>query len=1128
MYVESGRLVVSASDLTGFLECGHLTALDRRAALGEMSASDGTDPTLDVVQRRGLEHEARHLESLRDRGRTVAEVPGPQGPGGLAAAQRATIDAMRSGADAIYQATFYDGTWRGHADFLEKRPGRPSALGDWSYDIADTKLARRLKVPALLQMALYAEQLERVQGVPPEWLTVVTGDDRREPFPYHHVAAYARRAGRRFLDVLGGEPRATYPIPVSHCGACRWKADCEGRWRADDHLSLVAFLRRDHREALEAAGVDTVQALGTTPGDRLPRAIGAPSRHRLAGQARLQLAERRQGAPVYELPEHVPGRGFDRLPEPSPGDLFLDIEGDPFAGERGLEYLWGIADRKGGFTAYWAHDSAEERRAVERVVDHIREAWAADPGMHVYHYAPYETARLHALTARYGTRTGELDRMLRSTRFVDLYAVVRQGLRISKESCSIKELEDFYRPAGRGAAEIAEAGDSIVAYERWLATGERAELDAIERYNRDDCVSASELRDWLEDRRGELLARGDRLLRPEDGSAEPPAEQERADERTEVVAGELVAAVPDDPAERSADERGLLAGLLGWHRREARAEWWDFYRLRDLEPDDLEAESAALGPLSGPEFMGVQARSGLWRYAFPPQDCKAGIDDRLDHLDVPGSSRIAAIDPEAGWVELKRGLPRAEPHPRGLVPQGPVSDIPLREALLELGAWVRDNGIDASGRYRAARDLLLRHPPRLRPGTPLRAPDEAGGDALRRTIPQLDGGVLPVQGPPGSGKTYAGARAIVDLVRAGQRVGITALSHKAIGNLLDEVMRAAREQEVSVRAVQRASENQRCGCPEVDRAERKEEVVDAVDAGQVDVVAGTAWLFADPRLDARLDVLVVDEAGQLSLANALVVARAATSLVLLGDPQQLAQPSKDVHPAGAGVSALEHVLAGHDTLPADRGLFFETTYRLSPEICELVSEMSYEGRLAPGGGALLRELRPPAELAAPGGGGGVRWWPVTHTGNASASTEEAEAVRQLVTSLLTARWCDPEGGEHPVTLDDILVVAPYNAQVGRIRGRLGADARVGTVDKFQGQEAAIVIVSLAASSAEDAPRGVNFLLDRNRLNVALSRARLISIVVGSPRLLVAPVRTPEQLRLVNDLCRLVEHAPLIA
>lgn len=1128
MYVDDDRLIVSASDLTGFLECAHLTGLDRRAALGELPPPERVDGTLDVVARKGLEHEARQVRSLREAGLTVVEVPDPQ-PGGLAAAQQATVEAMRSGADVIYQATFFDGRWRGHADFLEKRPDRSSDLGSWSYDVADTKLARRLKVPALLQMAVYAHQLEILQGAPPEWLTVITGDSRREPFRYRDVAAYARRARRRFLDVLDAHPRATYPVPVSHCAVCRWKADCEGRWRSDDHLSLVAYMRRDHREALEAAGIGTVHVLGATPGDRLPPAIGAPSRHRLAGQARLQLEERRQGGPVYELSAHATGRGFDRLPAPSHGDLFFDIEGDPFAGDQGLEYLWGVADRKGEFTAYWAHDSAEEERAVERVIDHIMDAWAADPGMHVYHYAPYETARLRALTARYGTRTDELDRMLRTGRFVDLYAVVRQGMRISKESYSLKKLEDFYRPAGRGGAEIAEAGDSIVAYERWLSTGDSAELDAIEHYNGDDCLSTSELRDWLEQRRGELLARGDRVLRPEEGTSEPPPEQVRADARTEALAGELLAAVPDDPGERSPEHHGrwLLAQLLGWHRREARAEWWDFYRLRDLEPEDLEQESAALGPLSSPEFMGVEARSGLWRYGFPPQDCKAGLDDRLDHLDVAGSSKIAAIDPEAGWVELKRELPRAEPQPRGLVPQGPRSDIPLREALHDLGAWVRDHGIDGPGRYRAGRDLLLGHPPRLRPGAVLRQPGEAGGDALRRTVLELDGGVLPVQGPPGSGKTYAGARAIVDLVRAGRRVGITALSHKAIGNLLDEVMRAARQQDVSVRAVQRASENQRCGCPEVERADRKEEVATAVEAGTVDVVAGTAWLFADPRLDERLDVLVVDEAGQLSLANTLVVARAATSLALLGDPQQLAQPSKDVHPPGAGVSALEHVLAGHDTLPAERGLFFETTYRMSPEVCAVVSEMSYEGRLAPGGDALLRDFRPPAELAAPGGRG-VRWWPVAHSGNASASTEEAEVVRQLVVSLRDVPWCDPDGGEHAVTLDDILVVAPYNAQVGRIRSRLGSDARVGTVDKFQGQEAPIVIVSLAASSAEDAPRGVNFLLDRNRLNVALSRARLMSIVVGSPQLLVAPVRTPEQLRLVNGLCRLVEQTPGIA
>nr|WP_281371873.1 TM0106 family RecB-like putative nuclease [Modestobacter versicolor] len=1127
--------------MTGFLECEHLTRLSLEVARGLRSRPAAVDPMTQLVAQHGIDHEARHVQRLRDRGLSVVEIDAPTGKdaAGLRRAQADTLAAMRAGADVVYQATFFDGTWRGHADFLLKRTDRASDLGPWAYDVADTKLARRIKVPALLQMALYGDLLAGLQGVPPELLTVVTGDQQELVFRYSDAEAYARAARDRFQQRLADGELAA-PYPNAHCGVCPWRETCTARWEEEDSLSLVAFMRRDHATALAEAGITTVAELAARRPEELPDAVGRTSRERLTQQARLQLAERVTGAPSYEFLPREHGRGFELLPPPSRGDLFFDIEGDPFAGDAGLEYLWGVLDTAGEFTAFWGCDpaaadqSAAERAAFEALVDHLSAVHAADPSMHVFHYAPYEPTRLKTLSARLQTREAEVDRLLRADVLVDLYAVVRQGLRLSKASYSIKQVEDFYRGHTRAHdEEVSDAGESIVAFERWLATRDQALLDQIEAYNRDDCVSTRELRDWLEGRRTELLASGALLRRPEDGDPDGSAENAAAQGLREELEQRLVADLPDTGRTPEQEATWLLAQQLGWHAREARSAWWEYFRLRDLPADELERETAALGPLEGPELVGADKRSQHWRYRFPPQETKVSAGSRFEHL-LPAAdgtritSSVVEVDPTAGWVVLSRGSSSPHDHPTGLLPTSPPSDRLFRAALHDLGEQVAGCGVDGPGPWRAARDLLLRRPPRLAAGTALRLPGEGAAEAVRRLAGRLDGGVLAVQGPPGAGKTYTGARAVVDLVRAGKRVGLTASSHKVIGNLLDAVMAAAREAGVPVRALQKADDLQRCSDADVQCVGSNGQVVDALDGGDVDLVAGTSWLFARPDLAGRLDVLVVDEAGQLSLANTLAVSRAAANLVLLGDPQQLRQPGRGIHPDGADVSALQHVLGDDEVLTDDRGVFLDRSWRMAPALCRVVSELSYRGELQPAPVTAGNAVDVPARWAAPAG---IGWVPVVHEGNGSASAEEAAVVAALITDLMGCSWRSA-GVEAVMRPSDVLVVTPYNAQVNQVRGALAAvglgGVEVGTVDKFQGREAAVAVFTLAASSGAHVPRRLDFLLDRHRLNVALSRAKTVAYLVGSPALLTSPVQTPEQLRLVNGLCRLVETATAAA
>jgi uncharacterized protein len=1175
-----GQPVYAATDLVGFLACSHRLALERAALAGLVAKPIRDDPTIDLIAKRGEAHERRYLEELRAAGRSVVEIErdGSIADAGeqLRAAAEETAAALRAGAEVVYQATFFDGTWRGHADFL-LRVDRPSDLGAWSYEVADTKLARRAKAGAVLQICSYVEGLALVQGLEPAWMHVVLGGSARqvETLRVADYMAYFRRVKAEFeAAVAAGEPvypvTATYPEPVEHCEVCRWAVHCRGQRRRDDDLSLVAGISSRQRRALKVRGIATRRGLAGTTMPMTPRLEGVSGEAlaRVHAQARIQVEGEDAGMPRHELldPERddagalVPDRGLLSLPAPSAGDLFFDIEGDPFALEDGIDYLFGVLEPRlpdpdrpdqPRFHELWSRDEAgevtlaAEKRAFEQLVDLVMDRLTADPALHVYHYAAYERTALARLAQRHATRELEVDRLLRGGVLVDLYRAVRQGLRASVESYSIKRLEPLY--GLEREVELRSAGSSIVAFEAWLegGTGEGGEvgeeiLRSIAGYNRDDVLSNWRLRDWLEARRADLERQlGVHLDRPSPPDPEAPAALTERDQRVADLVAALTDGVRADPLERTPAEqaRWLLAALLGFHRREDKAFWWRFYELAGMTDDELVDEREPLGRVEFLEDLGPVSRAGsrLQVFRFPAQDhaLKLGrsvINPRTVHeTGTKACGTVQEIDEVGLTVTLKRSTAQLRmPMPEALIPYDFVGSEEIQASLVRLADWVVEHGVEEpGGEHAAARDLLLRRPPRGAAGDGvLRGPAEAPVDAAVRLGLAIESGALAIQGPPGSGKTYTAAEMITALVRAGKRVGVTATSHKVIGNALDAVVKAAAEAGLAIRLGQKPGQEEAPTCARARPLDRVTEVRDALAAREVDVVGGTTWLWSRQELVGSVDVLFVDEAGQLSLANAVAAAPAGRSIVLLGDPQQLEQPRQGGHPPGAERSALGHVLGDAAVMPPDRGLFLTETWRLHPDLCGFTSEVFYDGQLTSRPSLVRQAL----SGTWPADGTGVRWVSVPHAGNATEAPEEADAVTAIVRALLEggASWTDRKGVERPVRLADVVVVAPYNAHVERIAVTLAgagyADARVGTVDKFQGQEAPISIYAMGSSSAEEAPRGLEFLYSRNRLNVATSRARCAAIVVASPALVRVQCHSPRQMRLANALCRLVEVA----
>jgi len=1106
MQSSKGRLVLSPSDLNDHIECPHLTTLALEVARGTRQRPHVPEDHADLLRRKGEEHEAACLKHLHAQGRQVVNAMSPD-PWDFATSARTTEEAMRAGAEIIYQATFVQGAWRGRADFLE-RIDQPTALGTWGYEALDAKLARAEKPTYVLQLCFYTEAIAAIQRATPEAMHVLLGIGERRTLRHADFAAYYRRVRKGFLAAID-QAAPTEPYRVEHCALCEFRQVCDERWQQEDHLLLVAGIRRGQVNHLRSAGLHTLKQLAQAPATPVPH-VAAHSFEALHDQAGLQLHRRTTGALDWHALPIEPGCGFEQLPRPSPGDVIFDIEGDPFwEPARGLHFLLGLLTREADSDAWryqtiWAHDRAGERLALEWLVDFFRERLELHPDMHVYHYGAYEPTALKQLMGVYATREDAMDALLRREVFCDLHSVVRQGLRAGVPGYSLKEVEAL--PAFRRQAHLKNGTRAVLAYEAWMATRAPARLDEIAAYNEEDCRATLELRDWLVEHRPEGAA-----------WAEPPEtrpgddDRQEADARREALRQALLAgATPQTP-------RWLAAELLEYHRREARPAWWWMFTRCQMSLDELVEDGESIGGLEPQETPRRVKNSLEHRFAFPPQQHKlAPGDTPVDPATSKGAGTIVEMDEAAGTLVLRRG-PSVEsvPLPTALIPPGPIRTDAQRDALARLAEAM----LAGDGRYRALEDILTRRP-RLGGGFtgPIQTMDLR---EQRDRAAALDQSYLFIQGPPGTGKTWTGARIAVDLIRRNRRVGVAATSHKAIHNLLDQIGEAAREEGIRVRGLKKSTGSAEAEyAPDwVTNIANTDKLVAAAPRAQL--VAGTAWLFADARFDggALIDTLVIDEAGQVALADALAMGTAARNLILLGDPSQLAQVSQGTHPEGVGVSVLEHLLGDHLTVPPDLGIFLDRTRRMHPDVCRFVSEIVYDNRLVG---------LPSLAAQKTAFGTGLRFLPVEHAGNVAAAPEEAERVAREIRVMLGGSWTNRDGETRPLTETDFMVVAPYNMQVRLLRRTLQAaglgGVPVGTVDKFQGREAPVVFYSMATSSAEDVPRTLDFLFSRNRLNVAVSRAMCLACIVASPRLLESRARTIEQMRLINALCRFAEMA----
>jgi len=1123
MQKKNNKLIFSPSDLTTFFKSPFASWMNRFCLENPSEKFDfEEDPTMKLLAAKGDEHERAYLKQLKSKYPDLVEIEKKD----FQVATAQTIASMKSGASVIYQGAMQVENFLGYSDFLIKREGT-SKLGRFYYEAWDTKLARHTKPEYLLQLCSYSEMLNSIQGVWPNYASIILGDQTQENFCIDDFIHYYRRIKERFQSFHREFDSNRRPLPQVWEDFGNWEEYAEQILKERDHLSLVAGVSIALTKKLEDAGIKTFAELAESIPTKPPESIRKDIFERICKQAYLQKLSEEKGKTQFEYIRREDGEtpyGLKRLPPLTQEDVYFDMEGYPLA-EDGLEYLFGaifVKNEKPEFIDWWATDKTQEKKAFEEWVDWVFKWWKKNPKMHIFHYASYEVTAMKKLMGEHMTRAYEIDELLRNKVFVDLYQIVKESIIVGAPSYSIKKLEDLYDFKREG--DVKSAGDSVIQFAEWLDLQDGHDwksskiLKLIRDYNEEDCVSTLRLTKWLRD----LQMKEKIKYMPLSTSEEDDNESDRPMKEHEELSCELRALLPSDKSVAQVQE--VLAEALGYYDREKKPQWWAYFDRLSLHTEDLIDDYDCLADC----HITNKTSSEIHVSFSPLQETKMSIDSSfLLHHAPKISGTITAIDLAHGTAILSIKKSADLPPSLTLIPIGPINTKPIEESIYET---VLDWGShqDLQKLKPALRDLLCRSLPRInghKNGDPIITDQRNIVEQTCVTCLNLENSVLAIQGPPGTGKTYTASHVIASLIINGKKIGVISTGHKAINLVMIktfEVLKGMKkENEFKAIKVRSEVEDELMAAIPCQSSPRASDFWKK--HRDFNLVGGTQWFFSHKLTQNQFDYLFIEEAGQFSIASTIAVQRAAKNLVLLGDQMQLEQPIQGTHPDLISQSVLSYYLENHATVPPEKGVFLGVSRRMRPEVCSFISDAVYEGKLHSHPDTQNNKIEL-INASAIEKSAGVLFISVAHEGDTQSSDEEVAKIVDVIKSLKSSNVTEVNHSAHNFTLNDCLFVAPYNVQVGLLQNALGESARVGSVDLFQGQEAPIVFFSMCSSNGDLSPRGLDFLLNKNRINVAISRAKTLAIVVGNPALADKRITSVNKMRQVSLFCRIMEES----
>ncbi len=1122
MKINNNNYLISPSDLNNFVSCKYLIKNEIKFLKKEISRNEESiDQKL--WKEFGIKHEKKHFQLFKNKYKKLISIDQELNE---KERNKVTIDAIKKGYDLIYHAYLIDDNLRGEADFLIKT-NISSDLGDYSYEVFDTKVSKKPRPRHIYQITAYSSMIAKIQGKIPEKMYLIDGSDithSYKPKEFLEFYNFTKNNFEKFLKNINKEN--IYPEKCTHCDICSYNNVCENIWVEDNYINQVAKINRSQIEKLKKIGITTAKQLSEVNVDKIKVKINKETLKDRIFQAKLQEEKRTNGKDKYIILDPDKGKGFYKLPKPDEGDLFFDIEGFPQEDGRGFEYLHGIYfqnKKKFEFKYFWAKDFKKEyeKENFIELINFLKTHFKKFPKAHLYHYNSYEKRSLRQLASLYSSDFPEgsnfVDSLLRGEKFVDLFIIINQSVRTSEKDMSLKSIEGVLYNFERKSS-VKKAEDSVKLYDLWLASKSDKIKKNIIEYNQEDCVSTYLLREFLIKNKPESI---------EWFTVTEEVEKKSHDKKTwELVEAELLKLLEKkDLAKNPLTE--TIKNLVGFHRREQKPEWWEIFDRMEKSHNELEDDPECIGNcvLKSPKPE-LEDKGYVFTYKFNDQEYKLKKDTDVYDVHVNSSiGKIIAIEeqsPNKNIVKIKLGEKKLKS--LGEMPSL-VSFCKRRApniAVLEqaLNRFVEDYVKNKAKNYKCIHDLLLRQNPDLtdiKSGDPLVDETKSITDESVKVVKQMRDTCLSIQGPPGTGKTYNSAKIIIELMKEGNKIGVSSNSHEAIKNILTEVERQAREEKFTFKGMKKSnSTNLFDGEFIVDVVKDKN-----IDLSQFSLFAGTAWFFSNIRMKQSLDYLFIDEAGQVSLANTISMGTSSKNLVLIGDQMQLSQPIRGTHEGYAKLSSLDYILEGRDTIPPEQGIFLKETRRLNKKICKFISDSFYDSRLMPHEITNSRSVKLSLNNIKDEG---IFFFPTDHFGNSQRSDEEADIVHDYYSKIFKKNFED-EKGKGKITIKDIMVVAPFNVQANAIKQKLlskySNNTRIGTIDLFQGQEAKVVFISMTSSDAENLPRHKDFFFNRNRLNVAISRAQSVAIILFNPNLLLASANSIHEMKLLNNFCKLL-------
>ena len=1058
-----------------------------------------------------------------------------------------TKEAIKKGYDLIHKAHFKHKGWVGEIDFLILDKDKKTKNGKCRYEVYDTKLSSVPQTDHITQISLYSEWIATQQDNElPDFMYLILGikdkekkitklkiDEEVKQYKTLNYQLYFQKNNANYIKFLENDKKDIEPNRCSFCAMCEWSDVCDKIWLEKDHLNQIAKIRKDQIIKIKKHGVKTLSEFARLKKTEKIKDLNSIILNKHLSQAELLIKFKETKIPQFKTLPLENERGFNKIPKSSPHDLFFDIEGldkilnseESEQDKQALEYLFGIYDhdnKKEPYKYFWAHNQDEEKEKFVELLDFIDKHLKKFPDAHIYHYNHYEKTALTKLMSKHDTHLEQVNDLLRYGKLVDLYAVVNQGIQVSEREYSLKNLEKFYEYKRKG--EIKKANDSTDKYLDWIETGEEKLLDEIKLYNREDCESTYFLREWLSE------------IKPKDSFYAVKKEPEVREKKWEKENEELKKLIEKNCKDKKIKQ--ILKDILGFHNREEMIYWQSiFNRAARKSDEDLIDDSECIGFMEkvnegfGKDGKGKTIK--VFNYKFSKQDFKVQEKDSVinatdGNLETYSVGKILSIDEskkDENTIEISssKDLPQILSIAKGEFYNHKIIIDAIRRFITSV--------ISGEKKYKATYEFLKKSYPKIKnikEGETI----IKGGNFLEesfKAVESMDNSYLYFQGPPGVGKTHTAAHIIIELIKKSKKIGITANSHKVIFNLLTKIEELSKD-DFSFNGYHKSGStpdkrfNDGKFIKNISDTKKMDLEFESLDA---DLFSGTAWCFSRPACDEKLDYLFIDEAGQLTTADVLAISLSAKNIVIIGDQMQLSSPISAVHPGDSGQSLPEYLLEGNDTISSNKGIFIDKSRRLHPKLRQFVSENFYDERLKNFDFTKKRKIifsNKKDSLPETG----IVMIDANHREVCrQKSEEEGTLVKDFYNRLLGSTFLDENDNKKIMNEEDILVVAPYNVQVNYLKSILPKGAKIGTIDKFQGQQAPATIISMTTSDPESLPRNVDFFFSRNRLNVAISRSQCLSIIIMNKKILEIACKKIKHIHLVNTFMKLLEFEKTI-